>query len=79
MMSCLIHLKKPVYQSLLDSFSDRDSDSAEDVGSAPERTMGMICPTRLGRVRTLTSQMKDFLQAGMTEMSSDGKARHLSL
>ena len=50
----------------VDSFSvsDRDSDSDEEVDSALE-IMNMIRPTRLGRVRTLTSRMADFLQAGM--------------
>ena len=66
--SCLIQMRTPVYQSLLDSFSDSDSDSAEEVDGAPERTMGMMLPTRLGRVRTLTSRMAYFLQVGMTEM-----------
>ena len=55
----------------LDSFSasDSDSDSEEEVDSALE-TMNMIRPTRLGRVRTLTSRMADFLQAGMVGMWS---------
>ena len=53
----------------VDSFSasDSDSDSEEEVDSALE-TMNMIRPTRLGRVRTLTSRMADFLQAGMAGM-----------
>lgn len=43
-----------------DSFSasDSDNDSEEEVDSALE-TMNMIRPTRLGRVRTLTSRMAD--------------------
>ena len=49
----------------VDSFSD--SDSEEEVDSALE-TMNMIRPIRLGRVRTLTSRMADFLQAGMAGM-----------
>ena len=49
------------------SASDSDSDSEEEVDSALE-TMNMIRPTRLGRVRTLTSRMADFLQAGMAGM-----------
>ena len=55
----------------VDSFSasDSDSDSEEEVDSALE-TMNMIRPTRLGRVRTLTSRMADFLQAGMAGMWS---------
>ena len=50
----------------VDSFSasDSDSDSKEEVDSALE-TMNKIRPTRLARVRTLTSRMADFLQAGM--------------
>ena len=50
----------------VDSFSasDSDSNSKEEVDSALG-TMNMIRPTRLGRVRTLTSRMGDFLQAGM--------------
>ena len=53
----------------VDSFSvsDRDSDSDEEVDSALE-TMNMIRPTRLGRVRTLTSRMADFLPAGTAVM-----------
>ena len=53
----------------VDSFSvsDSDSDSEEEVDSVLE-TMNMIRPTRLGRVRTLTSRMADFLQAGMAGM-----------
>ena len=51
----------------VDSFSASDSDSEEEVDSALE-TMNMIRPTRLGRVRTLTSRMADFLQAGMAGM-----------
>ena len=53
----------------VDSFSasDSDSESGEEVDSALE-TMNMIRPTRLGRVRTLTSRMADFLQAGMAGM-----------
>ena len=53
----------------VDSFSasDSDSDSEEEVDSALE-TMNMIRPTRLGRVRTLTSRMADFLQTGMAGM-----------
>ena len=53
----------------VDSFSasDSDSDSEEEVDSALE-TMNMIRPIRLGRVRTLTSRMADFLQAGMAGM-----------
>ena len=46
------------------SASDSDSDSKEEVDSALE-TMNKIRPTRLARVRTLTSRMADFLQAGM--------------
>ena len=53
----------------VDSFSASDSDSEEEVDSALE-TMNMIRPTRLGRVRTLTSRMADFLQAGMAGMWS---------
>ena len=49
----------------VDSFSA--SESGEEVDSALE-TMNMIRPTRLGRVRTLTSRMADFLQAGMARM-----------
>ena len=49
------------------SASDSDGDSEEEVDSALE-TMNMIRPTRLGRVRTLTSRMADFLQAGMAGM-----------
>ena len=49
------------------SASDSDSDSEEEVDSALE-TMNMIRPTRLGRVRTLTSRMADFLQARMAGM-----------
>jgi len=63
------------HQSLLttnrvDSFSvsDSDSDSEEEVDSTLETTLRMIRPTRLGRIRTLTSRMTDFLQAGMTGM-----------
>ena len=54
----------------VDSFSasDSDSDSEEEVDSALETTLRMIRPTRLGRIRTLTSRMTDFLQAGMTGM-----------
>ena len=57
----------------VDSFSasDSDSDSEEEVDSALE-TMNMIRPTRLkrlGRVRTLTNRMADFLQAGMAGRS----------
>ena len=68
-------MRMPVYhQSLpttngVDSFSasDSDSDSEEEVDSALE-TMNVICPTRLGRVRTLRSRMADFLHAGMAGM-----------
>jgi len=54
----------------VDSFSasDSDSDSKEEVDSTLETTLRMIRPTRLGRIRTLTSRMTDFLQAGMTGM-----------
>ena len=51
------------------SASDSDSDSEEEVDSALE-TMNVICPTRLGRVRTLRSRMADFLHAGMAGMWS---------
>ena len=53
----------------VDSFSarDSDSDSEEEVNSAL-KTMNMIRPTRLGRLRTLTSRTADFLQAGMAGM-----------
>ena len=56
----------------VDSFSasDSDSDSEEEVVSVLETTLRMIRPTRLGRIRTLTSRMTDFLQAGMTGMRS---------
>ena len=68
-------MRMPVYhQSLpatngVDSFSasDSDSDSEEEVDSALE-TKNMIRLTRLVRVRTLTSRMADFLQAGMAGM-----------
>ena len=50
------------------SASDSDSDSEEEVDIALETTLGMIRPTRLGRIRTLTRRMTDFLQAGMTGM-----------
>ena len=55
----------------VDSFSasDSDSDSEEEVKSAL-KTMNMIRPTRLGRLRTLTSRTADFLQAGMAGMWS---------
>ena len=53
--------------SASDSDSDSDSDSEEEVDSALE-TMNMIRPTRLRRVRTLTSRMADFQQAGMAGM-----------
>lgn len=46
----------------VDSFSVSDSDSEEEVDSSPT----MIRPTRLGRIRTLTIQMTDFLQLGMS-------------
>ena len=49
----------------VDSFSASDSDSEEEVDSALETTMKMIPPTRLRRVRTVTSRMADFLEAGM--------------
>jgi len=54
----------------VDSFSasDSDSDSKEEVDSTLETTLRMIHLTRLGRIRTLTSRMTDFLQAGMTGM-----------
>ena len=54
----------------VDSFSasDSDSDSEEEVDTTLETTLGMIRPTRLGRIRTLTRRMTDFLQAGMTGM-----------
>ena len=54
----------------VDSFSasDSDSNSKEEVDSALETTLRVIPPTRLGRIRTLTSRMTDFLQAGMTGM-----------
>ena len=52
----------------VDSFSASDSDSEEEVDTALETTLGMIRPTRLGRIRTLTRRMTDFLQAGMTGM-----------
>ena len=51
-----------------DNFSASDSDSEEEVDSTLEPTLTMICPTRLERIRTLTSRMTDFLQAGMTGM-----------
>ena len=34
----------------VESFSDSDSDSVEEVDSTLLTTMNMICPTRLGRV-----------------------------
>ena len=49
----------------LSTCSLSDSDSEEEVDSALETTMKMIPPTRLGRVRTVTSRMADFLEAGM--------------
>jgi len=54
----------------VDSFSasDSDSDSKEEVDSTLETTLRMIHLTWLGRIRTLTSRMTDFLQAGMTGM-----------
>ena len=54
----------------VDSFSasDSDSNSKEEVDSALETTLRMIRPTRLGRKRTLTSRMTDFLRVGMTGM-----------
>ena len=51
-----------------DNFSASDSDSEEEVDSTLETTLSMIRPTRLGRITTLTSQMTDFLEAGMTGM-----------
>ena len=50
----------------VDSFSSSDSDPEEEVDSALETALSMIRPTRLGRMRTLTSRMTDFLRAGMT-------------
>ena len=68
-------MRMPVYHQSpdnkqVDSFSvnDSDSDSEEEVDSALETALSMIRPIRPGRVRTLTSRMTDFLQAGMTGM-----------
>ena len=50
----------------VDCFSSSDIDSdPEEVDGALEATLSMIRSTRLRRIRTLTSQMTDFLQAGM--------------
>ena len=57
---------------LVDSLSSSDSDPEEEVvDSALETTLSMIRPTRLGRIRTLTSRMTDFLQAGMAGIWGD--------
>ena len=50
------------------SSSNSDSNSKEEVDSALETTVRMIRPTRLGRIRTLTSRMTDFLRIVMTGM-----------
>ena len=50
----------------VDSFSSSDSNPEEEVEGAFETTLSMIRPTRLGRIRTLSSRMTDFPQAGMT-------------
>ena len=47
-----------------DSFSASDSDSEEEVDATLETALSMIRPTRLERLKTLTSRMPDFLQAG---------------
>lgn len=54
----------------VDSFSVNDSDSEKEVDSILETTLSIICLTRLGRIRTFTGQMTDFLQAGISGMSS---------
>ena len=48
--------------------SHSDSDSEEEIDSVLETTLSMIRLTRLCRIRTLTVQMTDFLQAGMSGM-----------
>lgn len=50
----------------VDSFSasDAESDSEEDTDDALVTTLSMARPTRLGRLRRLTSRMADFLQSG---------------
>ena len=52
----------------VDSFSVSDSDSEKEVDSILVTTLSMICLTRLGRIRTFTGQMTDFLQAGISGM-----------
>ena len=47
-----------------DSFRTSDSDSEEEVVATLETTLSMFRPTRLGRLRTLTSRMSGFLQVG---------------
>ena len=51
----------------VDSFSasDTDSDSEEDADDALATTLSMVRPTRLGRLRRLTSRMADILQSGI--------------